>query len=171
MGPLRELLAVDERQTLEFFFLGLKDVSGANVDRQELLYNASVLAHYAQVSTHSSTEFPTPAALGTVFEHFVGTPDVPADAEMLETAGSHCLLMAGFFEDQMRHRHNVGWYAHLGASFYFRAATREASPKRAQFLDSLGRHFEPWRVRHAKLSRELRDTPYLLSLPSPTRPM
>ena len=114
MGPLRELLAVDERKTLEFFFLGLKDVSEADVDRQELLYNASVLAHYAQVSTHSDTDFPTPSALGAVFDHFVGTPETPIDAEMLETAGSHCLLMAGFFEDQMKQRHNVRWYARLG---------------------------------------------------------
>ena len=50
MGPLRELLATDHRQALEFFFQRLKDVSGQNVDHRQLLYNASVLAHYAQVS-------------------------------------------------------------------------------------------------------------------------
>lgn len=171
MSPLRELLAVDERKTLEFFFLGLKDVSEADVDRQELLYNASVLAHYAQVSTASDFELPTPAALGAVFDHFIGTPDVPVDAEMLETAGSHCLLMAGFFEDQMKHRHNVHWYSQLGAGFYARAARREPAPQRALFLDTLSRHFEPWRLRHARLSRELRDTPYLLGLPVPPRTM
>lgn len=171
MGPLGELLAVDERKTLEFFFLGLKDVSEEDVDRQELLYNASVLAHYAQVSTHSDTDFPTPAALTTVFDHFVGTTDGPADADMLETAGSHCLLMAGFFADQMRQRHNVRWYARLGAGFYLRAAAHESSPKRAVFLAALADHFEPWRVRHARLSRELRNTPYLLSLPTPPRAM
>ena len=51
MGPLRELLAIDHRQTLEFFVLRLQDISEPTVDRQELLYNASLLAHYAQVST------------------------------------------------------------------------------------------------------------------------
>ena len=171
MGPLRELLAVDERKTLEFFFLGLKDVSEAGVNQQELLYNASVLAHYAQVSTHAEGDFPTPAALGAVFDHFVGTSEAPVDAEMLETAGSHCLLMAGFFEDQMKHRHNVRWYARLGAGFYFRAARQEPVVKRALFLDTLGRHFESWRVRHARLSRELRATPFLLSLPTSSRTM
>ncbi len=171
MGPLKDLLAVDERKTLEFFFVGLKDVSEAGVDQRELLYNASVLAHYAQVSTQSDTEFPTPPALGAVFDHFVGTQAAPVDADMLETAGSHCLLMAGFFEDQMRQRHNVRWYAQLGASFYFRAAVRAPSPTRALFLDTMARHFEPWRLRHAKLSRELRDTPFLLSLATPPRTM
>ena len=48
MGPLRELLAIDHRQTLEFFVLRLQDISEPTVDRQELLYNASLLAHYAQ---------------------------------------------------------------------------------------------------------------------------
>ena len=56
MGALRDLLAVDHRQTLEFFVTGLQDVSEAGVDRQQLLYNASVLAHYAQVSTHSESD-------------------------------------------------------------------------------------------------------------------
>src|SRR6266550_2576664 len=55
MDPLRELLATDHRQALEFFFLGLQDVSEPTVDRQELLYNASLLAHYAQVSTQAHT--------------------------------------------------------------------------------------------------------------------
>ena len=56
MDPLRELLATDHRQALEFFVLGLQDVSEPTVDRQELLYNASVLAHYAQVSTHADAD-------------------------------------------------------------------------------------------------------------------
>ena len=71
MGPLAELLAVDDRQALEFFILGLEDVSEPTVDREELLYNASVLAHYAQVSTQSSVDFPSPATLGAVFDQFV----------------------------------------------------------------------------------------------------
>lgn len=171
MGPLRELLAVDSRKALEFFAIGLQDVSDASVDRQELLYNASVLAHYAQVSTASTTEFPTPAALASVFDTFIASPDGAIDADLLETAGTHCLLMAGFFEDQMRRRYNVRWYAQLGAGFYFRAAQREGSPKRALLLDTMGRHFEHWRVRHARLSRDLRATPFLLDLPVPPRTM
>ena len=62
MGPLRELLAVDSRKTLEFFVLGLQDVAEAPVDRQELLYNASVLAHYAQVSTPSGETAASPSS-------------------------------------------------------------------------------------------------------------
>ena len=52
MGPLRELLATDRRQALEFFFLGLKDVTDPTVDQRELLYNASVLAHFGLNTVH-----------------------------------------------------------------------------------------------------------------------
>jgi hypothetical protein len=60
MGPLRELLAIDHRQALEFFVLRRQDLSEPSVDRQELLYNASLLAHYAQVSTQPDVDVPAP---------------------------------------------------------------------------------------------------------------
>lgn len=171
MGPLRELLAVDHRRTLEFFFTGLKDVSEPGVDRQALLYNASVLAHYAQTSTSTDSDFPTPAALGSVFEHFVIDTTASVDADLMEIAGTHCLLMAGFFEGQMRRRYNVQWYATLGAGFFHRAAALEPALKKAALLHAMSREFEAWRMRHARLGRELRDTPFLLHLPAPGRVM
>jgi len=162
MEPLAELLATNERQALEFFLVGLKDVSDADVDQRELLYNASVLAHYALVSTQSTTDIPAPATLLAVFDQFVLDETVGDDSQLLETAAAQCLLLAGFFEDQARRRHNIEWYASLGASFFSRAAARERSARKASLLDTLSRHFEPWRRRHARLGRELRDTPYLL---------
>ena len=159
MDPLRELLATDQRQALEFFVLGLQDVSEPTVDRQELLYNASVLAHYAQVSTQADVDWPAPATLSVVFDHSVSDPTLRHDRLMMETAGAQCLLLAGFFEDQMRRRHNIRWYAALGASFFNRAAVQESSLPKARLLDTMARRFEPWRQRHARLSRELRDQP------------
>src|SRR3982074_3408318 len=100
MDPRRELLATDDRQALEFFFVGLQDVSEPTVDRQELLYNASVLAHYAQVSTQADVEWPAPVNLSAVFDHFVADTTLRRDRLMMETAGAQCLLLAGFFEDQ-----------------------------------------------------------------------
>jgi hypothetical protein len=169
MGPLRELLAIDHRQALEFFVFRLQDISEPTVDRQELLYNASLLAHYAQVSTQPEVDVPAPANLSAVFDHFVADTTLLADHLMMETAGAQCLLLAGFFEDQMRRRHNIRWYAELGASFFRRAALHERSAHKARLLDAVARRFEPWRRRHALLSRELRDQPYLLTPPrSPT---
>lgn len=164
MESFGELLAVDERRTLEFFVTGLQDVSESKVDRQELLYNASVLAHYAQVSTATDTDFPAPANLAFVFDHFVigATMAGAGDSEVMEVAGAQCLLLAGFFEDQLRGRFNIEWYATLGAGFFRRAAAQQPVTRKALLLESVGRHFEPWRQTHARLGRELRDRPYLL---------
>src|SRR5579862_1227148 len=167
MGPLQELLATDGRQTLEFFVIGLRDVSEPPIDQQELLYNASVLAHYAQVSTRADVDWPAPANLSAVFDHFVADVTLLHDSAMMETAGAQCLLLAGFFEDQMRRRHNIRWYAELGASFFRRAALQERSLHKVRVLDAIARRFEPWRQRHAQLSRGLRDQPYLLTPPRP----
>jgi len=167
---LGELLATDERQALEFFFSRLQDVSGPSVNREELLYTASVLAHYALISTESDQDMPTPGTLSAVFDHFVFDTTLLHDSLMMETAGAQCLLLAGFFEDQMRGRHNIRWFAEIGAGFFVRAAEHVNSAKKARLLTMMARHFEPWRQRHARLSRELRDQPYLLT-PAPGRLM
>jgi len=167
MGTLADLLATNQRQALEFFVLRLQEISGPAVDRAELLYNASVLAHHALTSTHAEFELPAPANLSAVFDAFVVDSSVRHDSLMLETAGAQCLLIAGFFEDQMRRRHSIRWYAELGAGFFSRAARQEPLPHKARLLDTMGKRFETWRQRQALLSRELRDQPYLLTLPKP----
>jgi len=81
----------------------------------------------------------------------------------MEVAGTQCLLLAGFFEDQMRGRHNIRWYAALGSGFFSQAAVHERSSRKARLLNAIATRFEPWRQRHALLSRALRDQPYLLN--------
>jgi hypothetical protein len=169
MDPFQELFAIDHRQALEFFVLRLQDVAEPTVDREELLYNASVLAHYTQVSTQADIDVPAPANLSAVFDRLMSDTTLLHGSLMMETAGAQCLLLAGFFEDQMRRRHNIRWYAELGATFFSRAALHERSPQKARLLDAIARRFEPWRRRHAQLGRELRDQPYLL--PPPRSPL
>ena len=162
MDPLGELLATDHRRTLEFFVMTLKDVSEPSVNHQELLYNASVLAHYAQIPIDPDVPTATPADLVTVFDRFVAEAANMSDPAMMETAGAQCLLLSGFFEDQMRRRHNIHWYGEIGAAFFRRAAVLERAMEKARLLDTIGRHFEAWRRRHARLSHELRDSRYLM---------
>jgi hypothetical protein len=166
MDPLPELLAVDHQQALAFFVLRLQDVAEPDVDRDELLYNASVLAHYAQVSTQADVDLPAPADLSAVFDRFVADATLLHGSVMLETAGAQCLLLAGFFEDQMRRRHNIHWYAELGTGFYSRAAVHERSPRKARLLCAIAKRFELWRRHQARLSRELRDELLLLTPPA-----
>jgi hypothetical protein len=160
-----QLVAAGEQQTLEFFVVRLKEVSGSAVDHQELLYNASVLAHYAQVSTHAAADLATPATLAELFDHFVFDTSLRHDGGMMEAAGAQCLLLSGFFEDQLRRRHNIRWYARLGVGFFSQAAALERSPQKVRLLAAIAEGFEPWRRRHARLSRKLRDQPYLLKRP------
>jgi hypothetical protein len=159
------LLSVDSKVALNFFFQRLKEVSEPIDDNTELMYNASILAHYAQVSRCADSEWPAPADLSTVFNNFVYDSTFPHGVKILETAGAQCLLLAGFFEDQMPKRHSIQWYAQLGSGFFNRAAALESHSHKAQLLNSLARRFELWRQRQAKLSRELRDSPYLIHPP------
>ena len=167
VGPPTDLLAAGEQQTLEFFVERLQAVSEPTVDHQELLYNASVLAHHARVSTHTPIDLTTPGTLGEVFDYFVFDRSLRDDGAMMEAAGAHCLLLTGFFGDQLRRRHNLRWYAHLGEGFYRRATSLERSPQRVRVLAAMAAGFEPWRQRLARLSRELREQQYLLRRPRP----
>jgi hypothetical protein len=162
MDPLYELYCVTERRALEFFFIGLKDVSGSGVDERELLYVASVLAHYSQVSTATTDGWPTPANLTVFFDNFVWDNSLYGDSDVLETAGMQCLLLSGFFETQMRQRHSIRWYSELGTGLFRRSASLSKTRKRGEILDLVGRHFEPWRERCSRLSGELRDSRYII---------
>lgn len=162
MDALPRLLPAGAQQTLQFFVERLKSVSEPTVDDHELLYNASVLAHYARTSTHAAVDLTTPATLTQVFDHFVFETSLQDDGAMMEAAGAQCLLLGGFFEDQLRRRHNIGWYARLGAGFFSRAASLERAPQKVRLLSAIATGFEAWRQRHARLSRDLREGPYLL---------
>ena len=164
MDPLGELLASDHRRTLEFFVMNLKDVSEPTVDQQELLYNASVLAHYAQISIDTDSPMAAPADLTAVFDHFVADMNVLDGSAGDGNRGRAVLVARGVFR-----RSDAPTAQH---SLVRRAGRRVFPPRRccrAVRLESRNcstpsaRHFEPWRRRHARLSHELRDSPYLIS--------
>ena len=156
-------LAVTQGHALRFFFEHLRDVTDLHrAPEPELLYNASVLAHFATTSA-ASTEFPgTPVTLETVFSLFVMDRSQHGDPEIMEAAAAQCLLLTGFFGTQLRARHNVEWFATLGAGFFGQAAKRQGDPARSRLMRSMAAHFPFWRRQQAKLARELHDGPLLL---------
>lgn len=156
-------LVVTHRQALQFFFEHLRDVSEPDeAPESEVLYNASVLAHFASTST-ASLEFPgTPANLGAVFNLFVMDRSQHADAGIMEAAGSQCLLLTGFFAPQLSARYNVEWYASLGAGFYGQAATHGRDEPRIAMMRTMAARFPFWRKQHARLARELHEMPRVL---------
>lgn len=156
-------LAVTHRQALQFFFEHLRDVSEDDpAPEGELLYNASVLAHFATTST-ATVEFPgTPTALHAVFDLFVMDRSQHADPDIMEAAGSQCLLLTGFFGSQLDSRHNVNWYASLGAGFYGQAAAHGTDRARAAMMRTMAARFTFWRKQQTRLARELREMPRLV---------
>ena len=156
-------LAVTQGQALRFFFEHLRDVTeDSDVPEQELLYNASVLAHFATTST-ATPDFPnTPATLDTVFDLFVLDRSQHADPEIMEAAASQCLLLTGFFGAQLRRRHNLDWYAALGASFYDQASHAGVDRARAGMMRAMAVRFAFWRRQQARLAKELHDLPLVL---------
>ena len=155
-------LAVSEGQALRFFFEHLRDVSeDSGVAEPELLYNASVLAHFATTSS-ASKDFPsTPTTLNTVFNLFVMDRSQHADPDIMEAAASQCLFLTGFFGAQSHGRHNVRWYATLGASFYDQAAHASRDASRAKMMNTMAVRFEFWRRQQWRLQKELRELPLL----------
>lgn len=172
---LRELLSVDKRGALQFFFSGLKDVSDPNVREDDLLYNASVLAHYAQTSCgFEGSDDPCPRDLVSVFNKGFGLGDVETVTSLNESNGfevlaCQTLLFTGFFRRHMARRHNISWYESLGAQFFQNASLRESNTKKAEALSRMSSGFPFWAARYARLEHELRVRPYLLSLPVASR--
>jgi len=164
MADADSLLAVTNTQALRFFFERLRDVVDAgSAPENELLYNASVLAHFASTSTASTTDFPpSPVGLTQIFNVFVLDRSQHADPDIMEAAGSQCLLLTGFFQSQLRQRHNVEWFATLGANFYDSAAQLSRDPVRTRMLGVMASRFSFWRRQHGRLAKELRDEPWLI---------
>ena len=165
-------LPVTEGQALRFFFEHLRDIAdGRAAPESELLYNASVLAHFATTST-AAIDFPSaPVSLSSVFDLFVLDRSETVDPDILEAAASQCLLLTGFFGAQLRHRYNIAWYARLGASFFERAAVLgvgangrgDSTPSaRAVMMHNMAARFAYWRRQQARLAKELHDMPKLV---------
>jgi hypothetical protein len=89
-----------------------------------------------------------------------------SDPEILESAASQCLVLTGFFGAQLRGRHNVDWFAMLGADFYGGAARRSTDGARAHMMRTMARRFPFWRRQMARLSRELHESRMLLPRPA-----
>jgi hypothetical protein len=159
-------LAVTQAQALWFFFERLRDVVGEDeTPSEELLYNASVLAHFATTSSAASSEFPVcPTSLTTVFDLFVLDRSQHVDPEIMEAAAAQCLFLTGFFHDQLRHRYNLEWYASLGAGFYDSAAEYGTNRARSRMMEAMAARFGYWRRQQLRLAHELRDWPLTATL-------
>lgn len=172
---MTELLGVTVSQALQFFYERLLDVTDdTDPPRDELLYNASVLAHFATTSVSSETFPACPASLSTVFDLYILDRSALArDPQIVEAAASQCLLLTGFFQDQQKPRHPIEWYAALGAAFFAQAAQLTPDAARGRLMAVMARRFPFWRERQHHLAIELREARLLITPPpsDPTPPV
>ncbi len=162
MEEYDSLLAVTQRSAVQFFYDHLLDLA-PDASKNEKLYNASVLAHSASTSVCSTEHFPsTIPNLKVFFDRFVLDRSEHHDPELFEAAGAQCLVLTGFFARQMRHNHNLEWYASLGKGFFKRSADYGTDPARVRMMTVMASEFGYWQQKYRILSRKIRESPYLL---------
>jgi hypothetical protein len=145
VGYLRELIAVDHRETYHFFLNSLTEVLQERPDTSQLKYSASVLAHYAETSTESQTGFPTAANLSDVLDQFIIRDLGPQEPRSLEEAGAQTLFLTGFFQAQMRRRHSIRWFIELGQGFFSQASDgKNDFPRKQKVLRGMSANFSMW---------------------------
>jgi hypothetical protein len=159
-------LAVTQGHALRFFFEHLRDLSEHHASDSEAAVQRQrprALRHHVVclhgVSGHADNARVRVPALRD-------GPESARGPAIMEAAASQCLLLTGFFGAQLRGRHNVDWYASLGAGFYVRAAGCETDAARADMMRTMAQRFAFWRQQQARLAQELHDRPLLLLLPS-----
>ena len=171
MDEFVNLLPVNHKMTLEFFVIELVYVlDDRPVSRAQLLYNASVLAHYSQTSTENVLNIPTPRDLRNVLDRFIFQNHIlTGDPELFEISGAETLFVTGFFGDQVfaSGRHNLRWCKEIGAGFYRKASQCSRSPKKRELLGEIAISFSYWVGVYRELGRALRrnqDDRFLLRL-------
>jgi len=166
MDELPFVVDFTSTDTLNFFFQFLRDDVRGILPQDQVIYTASVLAHYAQTScqTTSDHHLPTPQNLSETHDRYVLGRVLfeSTDAELLEFAGAEILLLAGFFRDQMARRHNLPYFEGLGQKFYARASCHSPTQKQRQLLGDMARNFPVWTQICRRLNHSMRDARYLL---------
>jgi hypothetical protein len=169
MSNLSELLAVNSSQTRQFFYNHLHNNTPPDVAREETIYVANILAHYAQTSRFNENSMGPAASLCEILDNFViptltGGLDISPDPEILEIAGSQTLLLVGFFRDQVKNtrRHDVRWYDQVGRDFFLKASAYSKEEAKSAMLWEVSEHFSVWALSCLKTSRAIRDERYLI---------
>jgi hypothetical protein len=169
LDVLHYLLPVSMERTYNFFAENLRDEvtenvgMGANGD-EELVYVASILAHFAQTPRSSNNtgldlvNVPIPADLSEI-KHLDSK-----DPGLLEVNGSKILILAGFFRNQMKAVHEVEPYDKIGQSIYGLASRHAPTRRKRDLFQGLSITFPFWTKACSNVSRTLYDNQYLLKV-------
>ena len=132
-----ELYGVTEEQALNFWVSHLHEAIGTEQWSQICdstgIYLASVLGHFCLQSVDRAEalspeynpgdqEFRQFADLTQIAELMMRQLTSAKNPLWMESAGAHILLYAGFFQNQNKNRHNIGFYSNMDRECYLMAA-------------------------------------------------
>jgi hypothetical protein len=162
---LEPVIEADDMTTLQFFYYQLKfQCANRPVSKREMAHVASVLATYAATSPSNRQTLPPLADLSEFYSQFFFKPEIQVEPVLLEIAGAQSLLLAGFFREQMRRRHNVEWHDRIGQFFYDRASRYSPHPEKQDLFGRISEHFPFWTTICSGLHKSLWQNRYLLRL-------
>ena len=168
-----ELYGVTEEGALNFWVSHLEETVGSEqwsqIRDSTGVYVASVLGHFCLQSVDRRAILSPDYSPGELeFRQFA---DLTQIAEMMmrqltnannplwmESAGAHILLYAGFFQNQNKDRHNIGFYSNMGRECYLMAAVG----KRAKIMNQMAAGFHQYLFHLAVLQQHLQENRYLI---------
>ncbi len=168
-----ELYGVTEERALNFWVSHLQDTMGSKqwseIRDSTGIYLASVLGHFCVQSVDrmailspdyspGELEFRQFADLTQIAELMMRQLTSAKNPLWMESAGAHILFYAGFFQNQNKERHNIGFYSSMGRECYLMAAVG----KRAEIMKLMAKGFDEYLFHLANLQQHLRESRYLI---------
>jgi len=168
-----ELYGVTEERALNFWVSHLQETIGSEqwfqIRDSTGIYLASVLGHFCLQSVDrmailspdyspGDLEFRQFADLTQIAELMMRQLTSAKNPLWMESAGAHILLYAGFFQNQNKDRHNIGFYSSMGRECYLMAAVG----KRARIMKLMAKGFDQYLFHLANLNQHLQESRYLI---------
>jgi len=165
---LRELLQFNSSNTLQFFYTELRDTNSAReLSQLEALHVASMLSHYAHVSTFApAADMPPPAGVDEVAKRFTVLDALAAgqlkDQETVRSAAVQCLFSLAFYRKWLEGRRQTEWLEDHGRAYYRHTSNLSTSDNDRKTFWLMSRNFVSWVRACQELQTDLRDRPFLL---------
>ena len=168
-----DLYGVTEERAFNFWASHLQETIGSErwsqIRDSTGVYLASVLGHFCLQSVDrmeilsadyspGDLEFRQFADLTQIAELMMQQLTSAKNPLWMESAGAHILLYAGFFQNQNKDRHNIGFYSSMGRECYLMAAVG----KRAGIMKLMAKGFDQYLFHLANLHQHLQESRYLI---------
>jgi hypothetical protein len=165
---LKELLQFTSESTLQFFYTELRDTTAArDLSQLEALHVASMLSHYAHVSSAApTTEMPPPAGIDDVSRRLVVLDGLSVeelrDQMTVRIAAAQCLFALAFYAAWLENRRHMAWLEDHGRTYYRHTSNLSKTDNDKRTFALMSMNFAAWVRACREMQEGLRDRPLLL---------